>query len=533
MSGQVGRPGEDRDGADPRGPLDGPVSRRWFLNRMAWVSSAAATGTLLSRAPAVASPGGPVVTEEAFGEAVRIQDVSDLTELTLSQSMTLVRNGAIRPRDLVEAHVDRIEAFDSDFYQAYAARPTRDELLAEAERIPTGGGDAPLRGIGLAPKDNFYTADLPTEGGSLVFEGFRPHYDGTVVALMRAAGGVVLGKAQMGNLAGGRAQVYGTTTPTTRNAWTPEDVRYSPGGSSSGTATAVAARLAVAGVGTQTGGSVVGPGTAQGLTCIKPTFGRISLHGVIPLSHTRDHAGPMARNALDVAILLQVLAQPDPMDPRTLGLPRPPNYALAATPFGGERPRVRWPTRVGVWPGYLSDDDEGVSRLRRDLVAELERTPGVTLVPEIALPDDYDVLTSSPLGGSHGDPTAFFIEHLRRDVRLFGDRLPRFLNGMLQSADSYVKVQQARQLLLGRMTSQLFNQCDVVLTPSSGAFDGTGLPVMCFPIGFDTDEETGRRVPRGAILGAAPFGEERMLAVVAAYQAVTDFHRERPADPVR
>ncbi|MEX2465353.1 MAG: amidase [Gemmatimonadota bacterium] len=511
-------------------PLDGPVSRRWFLNRMAWVSSAAAAGTLFARVPGVASPTGPVVTEEAFGESVRLQDVGELTELTVSQSMTLIRNGTLSPAELIEAYVDRIDIYD-DVYQAFAARPGRATVLAEAERIPVGGVDAPLRGIALAPKDNFYTSDLLTEGGSRVFEGFRPDYDGTAISLFRAAGGVIVGKAQMGNLAGGRARRYGTTIPTTRNAWTPNDVGYSPGGSSSGTGTAVTARLAAAGIGTQTGGSVLGPGNAQGLTTLKPTFGRISLHGVIPLSYTRDHVGPMARNALDAAILLQVLAQPDPLDPRTLGLPKPPNYALAATPFGGDRPRVRWPTRVGIWPGYLSDDDGRTAELRRALVSELERTPGVTIVPEVTLPDDFEMLSASPLGGSHGDPTAFFIEHLRRDVRLFADRLPRFLNGMLQSADTYVKVQQARHLLLERMVSQLFNQCDVVLTSSTGAFDGTGLPLMGFPIGFDTDEDTGRRVPRGSAIGAGPFGEERLLAVVAAYQAVTDFHRERPEDP--
>ncbi|MDZ7779037.1 MAG: amidase [Gemmatimonadota bacterium] len=526
----AGSTGKDTNPEGPQ-PLDEQVSRRWFLSRMAWVSSAAAAGTLFARRPGVASPRGPVVTDEAFEGSVRLQDVGELTELTLSEAMTLVRNGTLSPVDLVEAYVDRIDAYDEAFYQAYAARPDREEVLARAERIPSGGRDAPLRGIGIAPKDNYYTADLLTEGGSLVFEGFQPDYDATVISHFRSAGAVVLGKAQMGNLAGGRARRYGTTTPTTRNAWVPDDVRYSPGGSSSGTATAIAGRLALAGVGTQTGGSVIGPGNAQGLTCIKPTFGRISLHGIIPLSYTRDHVGPMARNAKDAAIVLQTLAQPDPLDPRTLGLPRPPNYALAASPFGGDRPRVRWPTRVGVWPDYLSSDDERTNELRRDLVEYLDGTPGVTVVPDVTLPDDFETLTSSPLGGSHGDPTAFFIQHLRRDVRLFADRLPRFLNGMLQSADTYVKVQQARQLLLDRLISQLFNQCDVVLTASTGAFDGTGLPLMCFPIGFDTDDETGRRVPRGAVLAGAPFAEERLLAVVAAYQAATDFHAQRPEDP--
>jgi Asp-tRNA(Asn)/Glu-tRNA(Gln) amidotransferase A subunit family amidase len=513
----------------PMEPQDRRVSRRWFLERMAWVSTAAAGTSLLDADGLAARTRRRPMPEEAYAP-VSAQSVDDPTELTLSQTMTLVRNGTVRPADLVAAHLDRIERHDGS-YQAFAARPSRDALLAEAEHTPADGIDAPLRGVCLAPKDNFYTADLLTEGGSLVYEGFQPDYDATAVASLRAAGGLVVGKAQMGNLAGGRAQVYGTTTPTTRNAWTPDDVRYSPAGSSSGTGTAVAARLAVAGLGTQTGGSVVGPGNAQGLTCIKPTFGRISLHGVIPLSYTRDHVGSMARNALDAAILLQVLAHPDPNDPRTLGLPEPPNYVRAATPFGGDRPAVRWPTRVGVWPGWLDDDEERVVELRRTFLEQLDRTTNVTVVDGITLPDQWEELTGSPLGGSHGDPTAFFIEPLRRDVRLFGDRLPRFLNGMLQSADTYVKVQQARMLLLHRIHTQLFTQCDVVLVDGTGAFDGTGLPVLCMPIGFGTESRTGNRVPRGVTLAAPAFGEERLFAVAAAWQAVTDHHTQRPPDP--
>ena len=512
-------------------PQDEVVSRRWFLNRMAWVTSAAAGASLVPEGIGGEPTSSPTVRDEAFRLSdVRPQEVGDLTELTLAESMSLVRRGVLTPEDLVNAHVDRIERYD-DSYQAYAARPSRESLLEAAAGTPADGIDAPLRGICLAPKDNFYTADMLTEGGSLVYEGFQPTYDATAVSLMRAAGGLVVGKAQMGNLAGGRAHRYGTTIPTTRNAWSPDDPTLSPAGSSSGTGTAVAARLAVAGLGTQTGGSVIGPGNAQGLTCIKPTFGRISLHGVIPLSYTRDHVGPMARNALDAAILLQVVARPDRNDPRTLGLPPAPNYVQAATPFPGDRPAVRWPTRVGVWPEYLEGENERVNELRRGLIAELEANDNVQVVGEVTLPDQWEELTSPPLGGSHGDPTAFFIEQLRDDVRNFADRLPRFLNGMLQSADTYVKVQQARMLLLHRMQTQLFNQCDVVLIEGTGAFDGAGLPALCMPIGMDTDEDTGLEVPRGATLAAPPFGEERLLAVAAAWQAVTDHHTARPPDP--
>ena len=184
-----------------------------------------------------------------------------------------------------------------------------------------------------------------------------------------------------------------------------------------------------------------------------------------------------------------------------------------------------------MFPGYLETDNERVNELRSTLVEQLAATGNVTMVGEVTLPDQWEELTSPPLGGSHGDPTAFFIEALRKDVRDFGDRLPRFLNGMLQSADTYVKVQQARMLLLHRMQTQLFNQCDVVLIEGTGASDGTGLPALCMPIGMDVDEGTGLDVPRGATLAALPFGEERLLGVAAAWQAFTDHHLRRPPDP--
>jgi aspartyl-tRNA(Asn)/glutamyl-tRNA(Gln) amidotransferase subunit A len=518
-------------------PQDAHVPRRWFLNRFAWVSTAAATGTLLLAGPAGGSAAvaatprhGRPPSEDSYAE-VPGRPPADLTELTLAQIATYVRRGTVTPARLVDAYVDRIEEFDGA-YQAYKDRPSRAELLQQARRKPPRGSTWILRGVGLAPKDNHYTADLLTEGGSAVYEGFQPAYDATAVRLLREAGGLVLGKATMGPLAGGRATVYGTTTPTTRNAWTPDDVRYSPGGSSSGPATAVAARLATAGIGTQTGGSITGPGQAQGLTCLKPTFGRTSLHGVIPLTFTRDHVGPMCRDAKDAAIMLQVLAHPDPADPRTLGLPAPPDYARAATPLGGPRkPRLRWRTRIGYFPGWLTSNDANANQLRRAALETIGRMGGAEVVGEVTLPDDWDALTSDPLGGSYAEPTAAFIEQLRADVRPFAQRLPRFLNGMLQSGDTYIRVQQARYLLAQRMLTQLFDQCDVVFTTDTGAFDGPGFPLICFPIGFGTEPQTGLTVPRGAQLAARPFGEERLLSVAAAYQAVTDFHTVRPPDP--
>ena len=163
-------------------PQDATVSRRWFLDRMAWVSSAAVAGTLLTPRPGGLSGRTTVAGEALRGVRAPLGQVDDPTELTLAETMTALRAGTLTPQELVRAHADRIERFDP-VYQAYAARPSREDLLRSAGAVPADGPDAALRGVCLAPKDNFYTADLLTEGGSLVFEGFRPEYDATAVAL--------------------------------------------------------------------------------------------------------------------------------------------------------------------------------------------------------------------------------------------------------------------------------------------------------------------------------------------------------------
>lgn len=507
-------------------PQDVGVSRRWVVNRIAWTSAAATAGAVLPAAPALA---GPAARPSSPLPEVKGKPKGDLTELTAAQIVGYIRKGRLTAADMVHAYVDRIEEHD-DVYQAYVDRPSRKTLVTLAERRVSRVG--PLAGIGLAPKDNFYTRDLLTEGGSLVYQGFRPTYNATAIKLLRRAGGLVLGKASMGPLAGGRATVYGTEIPTTRNAWTPDDVRYSPAGSSSGPGAAVAARIATAGIGTQTGGSIMGPAVAEGLTAVKPTFGRTSLHGVIPLTFTRDHVGPMCRDAMDAAMLLQVLAKPDPKDPRTQGLPAAPDYIRAATPVvRGKRTALRWRTRIGYWPGYLTTNDEATNQMRAATLRTLERMHNCSVIGEVTIPDDWDALTANPLGGSYAEPTPAFIDKLREDVRPFAQRLPRMLNGMLQSGDTYIRVQQARLLLAQRMMAQIFSSCDVLFTTSTGAFDSVGFPLLCMPTGFSPDPTTGYTVPRGVTIGAAPFGEQRLLSVAAAFQAETSFHLVRPPEP--
>jgi Asp-tRNA(Asn)/Glu-tRNA(Gln) amidotransferase A subunit family amidase len=302
-----------------------------------------------------------------------------------------------------------------------------------------------------------------------------------------------------------------------------------PGGSSSGSATAVAARLATSSIGTQTGGSVTVPSLAQGLTGLKPTMGRISLRGVIPLTYTRDHVGPLARDARDAALLLQAMAGPDPEDPRTLGLPPVPDYLAAVSPRPGRGSGLlHWDTRIGIPPGWAeADGEEG--GLRRAFLREMEAS-GADLM-QVDPGERWRELSSGDMNSvrlpERSEP---FLEWLREDVRLFGVSLSSWIQGLLLSGDEYVKGQRARHALLRLTLDRIFSACDVMLLESHLAFDQTGLPLLALPVGFTT-EEGGRSHPRGVLLGGAPFGEERLLALAHTWQERTEHHRRRPDDP--
>ena len=240
------------------------------------------------------------------------------------------------------------------------------------------------------------------------------------------AGALMMGKAAMGPLASGRARLPDGTA-TTRNAWTPDDIRYSPSGSSGGTATAVAARLATSGTGTQTGGSITSPSSAQNLTGLKPTFGRASLYGIVPLTFTRDHPGPLARDAMDAAIMLQSFAGPDPNDPRTLGMPPVPNLVTGghgAHRRGAGR-RSAGATTVGYPPDYLTTTNPETLALRQQLLTDLA-TVGCTLRGGALPGRSGSSLTE--LSSTAGEGTNMFLPFLqagRAAVRRPADRLPQ------------------------------------------------------------------------------------------------------------
>ncbi len=563
-----GMPGSRGRGEGPSaGPQDRSVDRRAFLARMGALTAGVAAGSALRPglleagveaerplgAPSVdllppvhgagTPPGNPDVAAfwraAAADVAERGLDATEPEALAGWEAGVLLREGRLSARGLVDACLARIEGLDG-VLRAFNAVPA-DAARAEASQVDralrerAGAPDPGLvAGLPLAIKDNVHTAGLRTTANAHMFRDFVPDRDATLVARLRAAGGIVLGKTQMGPLATTRA-----LTPdgevTTLNAWAPDDARVSPGGSSSGSATAVAARMATASVGTQTGGSITVPAAAQGLTGLKPTMGRVSLRGVIPLTYTRDHPGPIARDARDAALLLQVVAGPDPGDPRTLGLPLVPDYLAAATPVGrGDRSRVRWPTRLGVPPGWAEGSHAGARRRQAFLLA---MTDGGVEIVTVEPPAGWGELSSGVFNaGRLPERSEPFLPFLREDVRLFGVTLSSWIQGLLLSGDEYLKAQRARLALLRLALEELFGRCDAVVQGSHLAFDMIGLPLVTFPIGFRDASEGGTYpgpLPEGVLLGGPPFGEERLLALAALWQERSEHHRARPADPDR
>ena len=240
-----------------------------------------------------------------------------------------IRAGRLSPADLTASMLERIQALDGQLQSYIHVAEGALEDAKEAEReIASGNWRGPLHGIPVGIKDNYLTKDMPTTAGTTAPGISFPAEDSNCVARLRAAGAVPLGKTRMHEFA------WGMVTPPTRNAWDPERV---PGGSSGGSASAVAAGLCAAALGSDTGGSIRIPASLGGTVGLKPTFGRVGRSGIVPHSWSLDHAGPLTRTVTDAALLLNVLAGADPGDPSCQDRPVPDFTAGLGQPVSGLR----------------------------------------------------------------------------------------------------------------------------------------------------------------------------------------------------
>jgi Asp-tRNA(Asn)/Glu-tRNA(Gln) amidotransferase A subunit family amidase len=502
---------------------DHRIDRRGFLARMGALGAA---GVAAAALPAVTAKPASATSWSSPYVPVRPEALKDPTECTVAEAATLIASRKLKPSTLTEAYLARIAKFDGDYWQAYMtvladASRARAKLLDKARIV------SPIHGVSIPVKDNFYTKGVLTTAQSLIFADFVPDVDSTAVARIQKAGGIVLGKLQMGPLAGGRPRDPATGVSTTRNAWSPNDPGPSPSGSSGGSGCATGARLATCTLGTQTGGSITGPGTANGLTALKPTHGRCSVFGVIPLTITRDHIGPLARDAKDAAIVTEVLAGPAKEDPRTIGLPPVPDLVAAATPVVRWNKVVpRWRLKVGITAGF-ADGTTPAALARQAMLATLANI-GYDVV-DVDLPDEYETLSGGAFNVSSSERAEMDFAVLKEDVRLFADRLTGWTGALMLGGAEVAKGLRCRMRAIELAFTELFSQCDLIF--SSTGFDAIGFPLCTLPIGFAPNAQ-GIVLPIATTLGGPAFGEEKILSVIAAYQAVTDFHLKRPPDPI-
>jgi aspartyl-tRNA(Asn)/glutamyl-tRNA(Gln) amidotransferase subunit A len=244
--------------------------------------------------------------------------VTDLTRLTAVETRAAITSGEASAVEVAQAHLDRIAAVDGAVH-AFLHVDT-EGALAQARRVDAGEVDGPLAGVPLALKDVLCTKGVPTTVGSRILEGWRPPYDATVTARLKAAGVVVLGKTNMDEFAMGSSTEHSAYGPT-HNPW---DLDRIPGGSGGGSAAAVAAYEAPLAIGTDTGGSIRQPAAVTGTVGVKPTYGGVSRYGLVAFSSSLDQAGPCARTVLDAALLHEAVAGHDPADSTSIPQPVPP-----------------------------------------------------------------------------------------------------------------------------------------------------------------------------------------------------------------
>jgi Asp-tRNA(Asn)/Glu-tRNA(Gln) amidotransferase A subunit family amidase len=415
-----------------------------------------------------------------------------------------LRAGKVTALEVTEACLARV-ALDEPRLHAFA-HLAPDHARAQARRLDerkrAGATPGPLHGVPVAVKDIVDTADFPTENGSVLHAGRQPLHDATIVARLRAAGAVILGKTV--------TTEFACFTPgPTRN---PHDPKRTPGGSSSGSAAAVAAGMAPIAIGSQTNGSVIRPASFCGVIGFKPSYGLIPRTGVLTTSATLDHVGVFARSIADVALLTRVLAGFDPGDTATRPVPPPDLKRISAEP-PPVVPRVAF-VRGPTW--------EEAEPSTREAFAELMAALGPAIT-EVALPEAYDSAVAI-----HGTIwTCELAHHLAREHAQGRDRLSDRLRELLDAgratpAPDYLAVLQ-RRLALRAGLERLFQDFDVIVTPAapgeaplglaatgSPAFCSlwslTGVPAISLPVMQGPSE-----MPLGCQLVGAPGDDARLL----------------------
>ncbi len=464
----------------------------------------------------------------------------DLAFATVSEVAPLIRRREVSPIDLTESVLKRIERLNPTLnaFITVTAEQARRSAKAAEEEIAAGYYRGPLHGIPISLKDLYETAGIRTTAGSRILGDYRPTRDATVTRRLIEAGAVLVGKNNLHEFA------YGTTTinphyGTTRNPWDPERITA---GSSGGSAAAVAAGLSFAAMGTETGWSIRRPAAFCGIVGLKPTYGRVSRAGILPLAWSLDHAGPLTRSVEDAALVLNAIAGYDREDPSSSHEPVPDFTTSLNQGVQG--------LRLGIPRDHLTDFVQAdVARAFASAVGTLQDL-GARIV-DLALPRvRYAGIASQAIMSA--EATAVHANTLRANASDYGDDVRQRLDlGFAISAVDYVRALRVRRWIADEVTDA-FVTVDVLVCPTSpqvatpiaggvatlgdpfptvayGPFNLLrlfaliGIPAIAVPCGFSQDG-----LPISLTVAARSYDELTLLRVASAFERVTEWHRHRP-----
>ncbi|HEX4595629.1 MAG TPA: amidase [Bryobacteraceae bacterium] len=457
---------------------------------------------------------------------------------SLQQASELIRKKSASPVELTQECLKRIEKFNPTL-NAYITVMS-EQALAQAHELETerqsGKWRGPLHGIPIGLKDLIDTAGVRTTAASAIFANRVPTEDAEVVRRLKAAGAVLVGKLNMHEFAYGATSVPSHYGPV-HNPW---NLDHIAGGSSGGSGAAVAAELCYGALGSDTGGSIRQPSAYCGIVGLKPTYGRVSTRGAIPLSWSLDHLGPMCRTVADAALLLSAIAGYDPLETASVDVPVPDYTRALHTKVSGMRlgiPRALFYEELD--PEIAAAVDKAIGVLGKLTAGARDvRLPPYQILPVVA-----------------AEAYAYHLPYVSKTPELYQpSTLDRIRGGAKVTAEAYI---QGRRELdrLRRSVGEVFGAVDLLITPTTSIPPGTiaeavqsnitpppggtalslrntspfdiyGLPTISIPCGF-----TSSGLPIGFQISGPHFGESQVLALAHAYEQATDWHTRRPTLP--
>ncbi len=448
--------------------------------------------------------------------------MAQIHELSAAELARQIRDRKVTPVEIVQALLDRMDSLEPGL-DAWV-RVDRETVLADAKQrqaeLESGAATGPLHGVPIGIKDIYNIAGIPTTCGSKVYAEFVPDETAVTIDLLRKSGAIILGKTV--------TTEFACLDPShTKNPWNPA---HTPGGSSSGSAVSVAARMCPIAMGSQTVGSVLRPASYNGIVGFKPTYGRVSRRGVVPVSWSLDTVGWMGRSVEDMALLLQVMAGPDELDPVAS---RSPADDYISGLESAQSPRIGLITSF-----FMEESDQETQQQTRATLEEL-KSAGASVV-EVTLPASFKTAFEDQLLIMGVEAAAFHKPMYEKQAQDYRPKLREMLRqGLEIDAVTYTKALERRLRFIADM-KLLAEQADVLLTPSTptapladltntgdtrfqGPWTSCGLPTITLPAGL---AKSG--LPMGIQLIAAPFEEARLLAAAQWCEKIMDVQLTPP-----